>query len=329
MGVLAIRGTNSECYKSLKIELQNQYNLGNNQYPETLTAVARILQNYVGTKGASIKSKVVFEDEKKDGVNLLESEVKPIKGTDGRVHPNISCHHYGKKGHYKSHCPSLEAEEEEEGNEATQLLHVNNDTYLTDDSDTSSEGYSVSLFQAYCLMSKIKRSIPWYWIVLDTGSSDSIFKTKSLLRNVIKTQEKLRLITNAGSIVSRAKGNFEDLSVWYNSDSIANILGLSHVAKTHRIVMDTLQDKAIYAEMNDGKWMRFKQEKMGLFVYDIREGLVEYNFKSNKLSFQLYSLLQTVSQMKEHFTSEELKLADKAKNLCKRLGALPLRKFSL
>ena len=66
-------------------------------------------------------------------------------------------------------------------------------------------------------------------------------------------QEKLRLIINMGSIVARAKGNFEDLSVWYNNKSIASILGLSYVAQKHQVVIDTFDDKAIYIEMNNRK----------------------------------------------------------------------------
>ena len=38
----------------------------------------------------------------------------------------------------------------------TELLCVLDDTYLTDGSDTSSEGYDVSLLQAFCLISKFK-----------------------------------------------------------------------------------------------------------------------------------------------------------------------------
>ena len=62
-------------------------------------------------------------------------------------------------------------------------------------------------------MSELKGKIPWHCIVLDTGSSDSTFKSKSLLSNVVDAKEKLRLITNAGSIMSKEKGDFEDMSV--------------------------------------------------------------------------------------------------------------------
>ena len=70
-----------------------------------------------------------------------------------------------------------------------------------------------------------------------------------------------------------------------------NIIGLCHITESHRGIMDTSKDKAIYAEMSKGKWMRFKQEQMGLFVYDVRKGLVDFSTKTNNLSCKLYSLL--------------------------------------
>ena len=124
-----------------------------------LTAATRVLQNYVGSKGAKTKTRLLFDDGEKNGVSFLQSEPKLTYGIDGKIHPNISCHHCGKKGHYRSHCPTKEEEEEE--CEETQLLHIPEDkTYLTDDSDTSSEGYDVSLLQAFCLMGKVKGQIP-------------------------------------------------------------------------------------------------------------------------------------------------------------------------
>ena len=94
------------------------------------------------------------------------------------------------------------------------------------------------------------------------------------------------------------------------------------------MLMNILKNKAIYAEIGKGKWIHFKQEKMGLFVCDVRKGLVDFSFKSNSLSYKLHSLLQTVTRMKNYFTMEEINLAKKVKSLCQRLSTPLLRKFS-
>ena len=80
----------------------------------------------------------------------------------------------------------------------------------------------------------------------------------SFLEDARRVGKTLRLITNARSIALRAKDKFEDLSVWYNRSSIANIISFSYIAESHRVMMDTLKDKAIYAKMSEGKWIRFK-----------------------------------------------------------------------
>ena len=38
---------------------------------------------------------------------------KPSKEEQDERRKNVTCHHCGKKGHYKSECPDLEKDEEE------------------------------------------------------------------------------------------------------------------------------------------------------------------------------------------------------------------------
>ena len=49
---IALRGALPSKYKSLKAELQNQHDLGQNLCLESITSVTKVLQNCVGTKGA-------------------------------------------------------------------------------------------------------------------------------------------------------------------------------------------------------------------------------------------------------------------------------------
>ena len=43
LAIIALRGTLPSKYKLLKAELQNQYNLGQNLYPDTLISVTKVL----------------------------------------------------------------------------------------------------------------------------------------------------------------------------------------------------------------------------------------------------------------------------------------------
>ena len=60
---------------------------------------------------------------------------------------------------------------------------------------------------------------------------------------------------------------------------------------------------------------------------DVRKRLADSSVKTNKFKLDLCSFLQTASKLLEHFTSKELDLAQKTKDLCKRIG-YPLRNFS-
>ena len=155
---LSVRGVSPDTCKSLKIELQNQYNLGNNQYPEMLTAATKVLQNYVGSKRAAAKYKLVFDNGEKDRLSFLQSKPKLVCTTDRNIHSNIVYYHCEKRGHYKSHYSTIKEEEEEYKD--TLVLHISDDTYLTDKSDTTIEEHDVSLLQAFCLISKFKGQIP-------------------------------------------------------------------------------------------------------------------------------------------------------------------------
>ena len=91
LGVFVVKGGSPNNYGTLKIELQNQYNLGNNQYLETLTVATRVLQNYVGSKEVKTKTRLLFDDGEKNGVRFLQSKPKPTYGTDRKIYLNISC----------------------------------------------------------------------------------------------------------------------------------------------------------------------------------------------------------------------------------------------
>ena len=124
LALLATRRSYPRNYEPLKMELQEKHNLGSNQHLSTLTSAARILQNYVGTKGVTNhEDSVRFDEEEVEGLNFLQSEGNPVRGTDGNIHPNTPCCNCGKKSHYN--CHYLEPDVDEETKKAAQLFRVN------------------------------------------------------------------------------------------------------------------------------------------------------------------------------------------------------------
>ena len=79
--------------------------------------------------------------------------------------------------------------------------------------------------------------IPDHYVLLDSGSTVSIFCNAAMLTDIHEVDEPLYLKTNGGGEqVSYQMGTVKNLGkVWYNPDSITNILSLSQVCKERRI----------------------------------------------------------------------------------------------
>ena len=91
---------------------------------------------------------------------------------------------------------------------------------------------------------EIKRqgNICKYWILLNSESTIDIIRDENLLRNIRRVEEgqEMRCFTNGGHQDSVLIGDLPGYdTVWYNPDSIANILSLARVSRSRRVTIDT------------------------------------------------------------------------------------------
>ena len=78
------------------------------------------------------------------------------------------------------------------------------------------------------------------WTLLDTQLTMSVFNNKQFLTNIQASVENLHAIINGGYQDSHQVGELPNLgTVWYNHNSIANILSMKEVQKVFRVTMDT------------------------------------------------------------------------------------------
>ena len=75
-------------------------------------------------------------------------------------------------------------------------------------------------------------------IVIDYGSSVQIFNSEEILINLLCVNKDLQLLANPGELSSSMIVKFGVLMTWHNQYSVANILGLSRVAKKCRVFID-------------------------------------------------------------------------------------------
>ena len=137
------------------------------------------------------------------------------------------------------------------------MLHCNDEEY-TDEEEYDSHFVFVQKDPRY------NSHIPSTWILLDSCSTMSIFKTKAYVSNVRKGERTLVAITNGGQQISRHVVDtkvFEQ--VWFNHKSIANIFSLVNVVKYARVTMDSSDKNSIFVHREDGMVVEFKQYKSG------------------------------------------------------------------
>ena len=85
-------------------------------------------------------------------------------------------------------------------------------------------------------------------IVIDCASSCNLFGNDDLLSDVKRTSKKMILYGNGGDITNDRMGVYDGAYVWYNPKFIANILSLSLISKSKRVIMDTSVSRSIKVE---------------------------------------------------------------------------------
>jgi hypothetical protein len=107
------------------------------------------------------------------------------------------------------------------------------------------------------------------WILLDSQSTVSVFKNRSLLTNIRPSSTTFQVHTNGGTQVSCQMGTIRNFGgVWFNTESLANTLSTAEVRKVCRITMDTSVDASMDVHSRDGSIMKFQEYKSGLYYYD-------------------------------------------------------------
>ena len=82
-------------------------------------------------------------------------------------------------------------------------------------------------------------------IILDNGSSMSIFHDNELVDNIRKAKQPIKIATNAGSRAVFSEANVKGFgTVWYDENAIANIFALRDIKKRHRVTYDSANEDA-------------------------------------------------------------------------------------
>ena len=207
-----------------------------------------------------------------------------VPGTNGVTHDGVTCYQCNNVGHYACDCP--------------------------EDQDSGTSG--TTLVQHGLVLAQGASGIDPSWVLLDSQSTISVFRNPDMLTNIRPSNRVLRAITNGGFQDSKLIGDFPNLgAVWFNEDSIANILSLSEVRQVCLVTMDTGLEPTMIVHRLDGSKMKVTEHECGLYVYNP-------NVSSGAVA--AYSLVSTVAAQKSLFTQRDVTKADDARKLYRMIG---------
>ena len=253
-------------YGALWSELENNFTRGDDHYPDNLTGAYNLLLNFKPPPGQHHKGRreqAETEAEEVSALTFVQTE-EPVAGTDGTTHATTKYYNCNNMGHYARSCPQQDG---------LQLLNVQEPDMTEETKDQSGEGKMLqtehtsdsdyedtneTYVSHFCFVSdqqldKRYDIIPESWILLDSESTVSVFKTKDLVSNIRNSKNSLRVMTNGGPQLSSQIATVENLGdVWFNTRSLANILSMAAVRKVGRITMDTTIEPAMNIHRKDG-----------------------------------------------------------------------------
>jgi len=286
---------------------------------------------------------------------LQEGSTSPVivylKSTTGTFFPNITCSACNMKGHYKSHCPVVDCNGNHLGGAGTGSLIDSpiveealgaarrnrrtrngngsqggggNDTG-TRASGGNSEVSSDGDFP-FCFTNNSDNIDP-NWLLLDSESNVNLFCNPDLVNNISKVTngESLVLSSNGGTQDSDKQAKFGDLTVWFNANSLANILSLSLVAEHFRVTMDTFVDNSFLVHLTGNIKLKFSCHENVLYYCDTKNILKEDLHTAFSFFQEAYKkchgkgFLQTVEENKKKYTQREIRKADEARALRRKL----------
>lgn len=332
LAIAFLMGGSPNQYQELILTLQNQYLLKNDLFPSTLTSAYNLMSNYLAhsktpsselTNSSSSKVySLVMAFLQRQNLQVLVSDDEISVSEDDNT--NSADNAYSVS--------NISTDE-------SQSFQISTST--SDDSSTSSNisndtiGFCFTGLSKFCFTGTARYrdledkyiSIKSTWILLDTQSNCDIFKNKRLLHDIHeKPGERLILKSNGnGDIRTSLVGNIRGYGeVWFNEQSMANILSFSNVRKKIRVTISTGPDDpcpTFCVHKRDGSIMEFKEHSLGLYVYDAASGKSKSTTKDKVTEpFIHYSFLSNVAIEEQNFSSREISKAKNALNLYRRLG---------
>ena len=323
LAVAFLRRADRARYGDLLRDLRNSYARGRDEYPTTLDAAFQMMQSYVKPaagyqqrSSSTITGGLQYAQQESTNTNIANTNLpsrRVVPGINGRTYHRIRCHSCNDFGHYSNQCPIKQGEQ-----------HAMDAIRYDAPSDASSDDSTDLILEFTYVHRNLSFTRSCKDILIDSGSTCSVFCDADLLENISGSAHTLRAVTNGGYQDSNQRGSFPDFfDVWFNSDCMLNILAWCDVSNHFRITTDLSVAHEIYVHIGDGAVVTFRQVETGLFLMDLESLAVARSILKSpkpKDSVISYSYATLVSENKKSFARREIEGVDNAKSLFRSHG---------
>ena len=193
LAVGALRRSDKTMYSHILHDMRNQYQFSNDCYPNNLTKAFDLLQNYhspTASTGNNTDSTSALQFAQQHAIITPHPKTASfISGTNGKLYAKIKCSHCHNFGHYSNFWPNI--------HDTNQQHAMMEDIDLDPDSDSDYGSICAEFTYAHQFS---EHSNEYQGpILLDSGSSCSVFCDDSLLENITHSEVALKAFTNGGS----------------------------------------------------------------------------------------------------------------------------------
>ena len=305
-----LKGLDSKKCGKLIEDLGNNYALGDNKFPKSISSATDTVINYknnVNNPNNKRNNNNNNRNNNKDkSENVSFGQAGKNKNNNNKYLENIECYHCHKKGHYAKDCPdknqSTNTQQGEENNNDNENDNNNNNNIT----GTNNLNIETNEINERVFNQDQQDDIMKDWILLDNCSTTDIFCDEKLLNNIHRTGTTLNLKTNGGLLQTNMKGTFQNYGdVWYDARAITNILSLYNVSKKYKVKFDsgTYNKFKVYT---NNKIIEFIPSPSGLYYYDNKNK--DFNF------------METVEENKRFYTDRQIERAKTARKLYNTIG---------
>ena len=179
---------------------------------------------------------------------------------------------------------------------------------MKQDNNSQQNGWAAAQCCLKSLNSDMKNKV-----LLDSGSSTSIFCNKKYFQVVREAQTQIRIQMNSGSMIASVCEIPEVGEAYYSDKGMTNIIGLSQMRRKYRITYDSEKEPAFFSYMKN-KIVKFPETMDRLYALNM-ESKTEDDKSDEK------SMVTTTEELKELNSNRQIMRARKARDLHHSIGA--------